>query len=696
MFSRLTEDTEDKGQPMFEKILIANRGEIACRVIKTARKMGIKTVAIYSDADKQSLHVKMADEAVHIGPPPANQSYIVIDKVMEAIRATGAQAVHPGYGFLSENAKFAEALAAEGVAFVGPPVGAIESMGDKITSKKIAQEAGVSTVPGYMGLIADADEAVKISNEIGYPVMIKASAGGGGKGMRIAWSDAEAREGFQSSKNEAANSFGDDRIFIEKFVTQPRHIEIQVLCDAHGNGIYLGERECSIQRRNQKVVEEAPSPFLDEDTRRAMGEQAVALAKAVGYASAGTVEFIVDGEKNFYFLEMNTRLQVEHPVTELITGVDLVEQMIRIAGGEPLSITQNDVKLNGWAIENRLYAEDPYRGFLPSIGRLTRYRPPQEVAAGPLHDSGKWQGDAPAGELAVRNDTGVFEGGEISMYYDPMIAKLCTWGPTREAAIAAMRDALDGFEVEGIGHNLPFLSAVMDHPIFIAGTMTTAFIEEQYPEGFNGVELPEQDLRKIAAASAAMHRVAEIRRTRVSGRMDNHERKVGSDWVVTLQDVAFNVTVDADRDGSTVRFDDGSALRVASDWTPGDQLARLTVGDDSLVVKVGKISGGFRIRSRGADLKVHVRTPRQAELAKLMPEKIAPDTSKLLLCPMPGLVVKLEVEVGDEVQEGQALCTIEAMKMENILRAERKGVVSAINAAAGDSLAVDEVIMEFE
>jgi propionyl-CoA carboxylase alpha chain len=681
---------------MFDKILIANRGEIACRVIKTARKMGIKTVAIYSDADKQALHVAMADEAVHIGPPPANQSYIVIDKVMDAIRQTGAQAVHPGYGFLSENSKFAEALEAEGVAFVGPPKGAIEAMGDKITSKKIAQEAGVSTVPGYMGLIEDADEAVKISNEIGYPVMIKASAGGGGKGMRIAWNDEEAREGFQSSKNEAANSFGDDRIFIEKFVTQPRHIEIQVLCDAHGNGIYLNERECSIQRRNQKVVEEAPSPFLDEATRKAMGEQSVALAKAVGYASAGTVEFIVDGDKNFYFLEMNTRLQVEHPVTELITGVDLVEQMIRVANGEELTIKQEDVQINGWAIENRLYAEDPYRNFLPSIGRLTRYRPPAEVAAGLMAENGTWHGDAPTGETGVRNDTGVYEGGEISMYYDPMIAKLCTWGQTRDEAIEAMRVALDSFEVEGIGHNLPFVAAVMDHPKFISGDMTTAFIAEEYPEGFEGVELPEATLRRIAASTAAMHRVAEIRRTRVSGRLDNHERKVGSDWVVTLQGQRFDVSIDADRDGSSVTFADGETLRVTSDWTPGDQLATLSVNDSPLVLKVGKISGGFRIRNRGADLKVHVRTPRQAELADLMPEKLPPDTSKMLLCPMPGLIVKVDVEVGDEVQEGQALCTVEAMKMENILRAEKKGIVSKINAAAGDSLAVDDVIMEFE
>jgi propionyl-CoA carboxylase alpha chain len=666
---------------MFDKILIANRGEIACRVIKTARKMGIKTVAIYSDADRNALHVEMADESVHIGPPPANQSYIVIDKVMEAIKATGAQAVHPGYGFLSENPKFAEALAAANVAFIGPPVGAIESMGDKITSKKIAQEAGVSTVPGYMGLIEDADEAVKISQQIGYPVMIKASAGGGGKGMRIAWNDEEAREGFQSSKNEAANSFGDDRIFIEKFVTQPRHIEIQVLADAHGNCIYLNERECSIQRRNQKVVEEAPSPFLDEATRKAMGEQSCALAKAVGYASAGTVEFIVDGDRNFYFLEMNTRLQVEHPVTELITGVDLVEQMIRVANGEPLSITQDDVKINGWAIENRLYAEDPYRNFLPSIGRLTRYRPPAEEAT----------------ETAVvRNDTGVFEGGEISMYYDPMIAKLCTWAPTRADAIEEMRIALDRFELEGIGHNLPFLAAVMDHSKFTSGDMTTAFIAEEYPDGFQGVELNEAELRRIAASAAAMNRVAEIRRTKISGRMDNHERRVGDNWVVSLQGEKFAVSVAADADGSTVTFEDGASLRVEGDWTPGMMLADMTVDGAPLVMKVGKITGGFRIRNRGADLQVHVRSQRQAELALHMIEKLPPDTSKMLLCPMPGLIVKVDVEVGQEVQEGQALCTVEAMKMENILRAERKGVVSKINAAAGDSLAVDDIIMEFE
>lgn len=681
---------------MFKKILIANRGEIACRVIKTARKMGITTVAIYSDADRNALHVQMADEAVHIGPAPANESYIVIDKVTAAIKATGAEAVHPGYGFLSENKKFAEALEAAGVAFIGPPAGAIEAMGDKITSKKLAQEAGVSTVPGYMGLIEDAEEAVKISNEIGYPVMVKASAGGGGKGMRIAWNDDEAREGFQSSKNEAANSFGDDRIFIEKFVTQPRHIEIQVLADGHGNCVYLGERECSIQRRNQKVIEEAPSPFLDEVTRKSMGEQAVALAQAVNYTSAGTVEFIVDGNRNFYFLEMNTRLQVEHPVTELITGVDLVEQMIRVAYGEKLPFAQKDVTLTGWAMESRLYAEDPYRNFLPSIGRLSRYRPPVEVAAGPLLESGKWQGEAPKGDTATRNDTGVYEGGEISMYYDPMIAKLCTWAPTRAESIEAMRHALDGFELEGIGHNLPFLSAVMDHPKFVSGDMTTAFIAEEYPEGFEGVTLPEDQMRRVVAATTAMYRVSEIRRTRVSGRMDNHERVVGNHWVARMGETEWPVTITADHDGATIRFDDGQGMRVTSNWRPGTMLAKLIVDGSPLTVKVSKIPQGFRVRTRGADFKLFIRSPRQAELARLMPEKLPPDTSRLLLCPMPGLMVKLSVEEGQEVQEGQALCTVEAMKMENILRAERKGVVAKINAAAGDSLAVDDVIMEFE
>ncbi|MFL2757140.1 MAG: acetyl-CoA carboxylase biotin carboxylase subunit [Paracoccaceae bacterium] len=665
---------------MFDKILIANRGEIACRVIKTAKQMGIKTVAVFSDADRNALHVQLADEAVNIGPPPANQSYIDIEKVTSAVKKTNAQAVHPGYGFLSENAKFAKSLSDIGVTFIGPPQNAIESMGDKITSKKIAQEAGVNTVPGYIGVIKDEDEALSISEKIGYPVMIKASAGGGGKGMRIAWNDTEVKEGFQSSKNEAASSFGDDRIFIEKFVTQPRHIEIQVLADTKGNCIYLGERECSIQRRNQKVVEEAPSSFLDENTRREMGEQACNLAKAVGYSSAGTVEFIVDKDKNFYFLEMNTRLQVEHPVTELITGIDLVEQMILVATGKPLSITQKDIKLTGWAIESRLYAEDPYRNFLPSIGRLTRYRPPAEIKD--KHS-------------IVRNDTGVYEGGEISMYYDPMIAKLCTWAPDRAKAIEQMRIALDRFEVEGIGHNLPFLSAVMDHKKFISGKITTAFIAEEYSEGFNGVDLSDDKIKDLAACAAAMNRVAEIRRTKISGRMDNHERRVGDDWVVQVAGKVFLVNVIADTAGANVIFEDETSIRVSGDWLPGKKLANMTAGDKNLVIKINKVTGGFRMRTRGADLKVLVRSPRQAELSKHMQEKLPPDTSKMLLCPMPGLIVKIDVEIGQEVQEGQPLCTVEAMKMENILRAERKGVVAKINSSVGDSLAVDDIILEF-
>ena len=697
---------------MFQKILIANRGEIACRVIRTARRMGIATVAVYSDADRNALHVEMADEAVHIGPPPASQSYLLIERIVDACRQTGAQAVHPGYGFLSERPAFAQALAEAGVAFIGPPVGAIEAMGDKITSKKLAAEAGVSTVPGYMGIIADAEEAVRIAADIGYPVMIKASAGGGGKGMRIAWTDAEVRDGFRSSQNEARSSFGDDRIFIEKFVTQPRHIEIQVLGDRHGNCIYLGERECSIQRRNQKVIEEAPSPFLDEATRRAMGEQAVALAKAVDYASAGTVEFIVDAQRNFYFLEMNTRLQVEHPVTELITGIDLVEQMIRVAAGEKLALTQEDVKLTGWAIESRLYAEDPYRNFLPSTGRLTRYRPPAETA-----DT----------KHAVRNDTGVFEGGEISMFYDPMIAKLCSWGPDRAAAIETMRTALDEFEVEGIGHNLPFLSAVMDHPRFVSGDISTAFIAEEYPEGFAGATLAPDVIRRLAAGAAAMRVVAARREGRISGTFNRRERPPARDWVVSIAGENFAVSAEravlghvrTEEGGELsltakgrdprrpqllvhgqgrvdILFEDGTEMAVEGDWTPGDRLTTATIDGVRMSVKVTPVTEGYRIRYRGADLAVKVRTPRAAELAALMPEKAPPDTSKMLLCPMPGLVVSIAVEEGDEVFEGQPLATVEAMKMENVLRAERKTTVKKINAAPGASLAVDEVIMEFE
>lgn len=671
---------------MFKKILIANRGEIACRVIKTAAKMGISTVAVYSDADANALHVKMADEAVHIGPAPSNQSYIVIDNILEAIRKTGADAVHPGYGFLSENAAFAAALEKEGVAFIGPPVKAIEAMGDKITSKKIAAEAGVSTVPGHMDLIEDADEAVRIASSIGYPVMIKASAGGGGKGMRIAWNDEEAREGFQSSKNEAKSSFGDDRIFIEKFVTQPRHIEIQVLGDQHGTTLYLGERECSIQRRNQKVIEEAPSPFLDEKTRKAMGEQAVALAKAVGYFSAGTVEFIVDGDRNFYFLEMNTRLQVEHPVTELITGVDLVEQMIRVAAGEKLSFDQDDVTLTGWAIESRLYAEDPYRNFLPSIGRLTRYRPSVEG----LQESG----------AILRNDTGVFEGGEISMYYDPMIAKLCSWAEDRTAAIDAMGEALDAFEVEGIGHNLPFLSAVMAQDRFRSGKLTTAYIAEEFPEGFAGVTPDAADARKLSAIAVLISQSLEERATWISGTLSRRRRTVGKDWVATLSAAGSSfeeeITVGTAADGDFVRFADGEKITVASGWLPGQRLAEFHVGGDAMTVKVDRIGSAIRLRWRGMDVTARVRSPRIAELARLMPVKLPPDTSKMLLCPMPGVVTAISVKEGERVEAGQTLATVEAMKMENVLKAERHGVVKRVSAEAGQSLAVDELILEFE
>ena len=666
-----------------KKILIANRGEIACRVIKTAKKMGIKTVAVYSDADRDALHVKMADEAVHIGPPPSNQSYIVIDKIIDAIRQTGADAVHPGYGFLSENPLFAAALEKEGVTFIGPPVNAVEAMGDKITSKKLAAEAGVSTVPGHMGLIEDADEAVKISDQIGYPVMIKASAGGGGKGMRIAWNPQEAREGFQASKNEAKNSFGDDRIFIEKFVTEPRHIEIQVLGDKHGNVLYLGERECSIQRRNQKVIEEAPSPFLDEATRKAMGEQAVALAKSVGYHSAGTVEFIVDGkEKKFYFLEMNTRLQVEHPVTELITGLDLVEQMIRVAQGEKLAFGQADVKLNGWAVESRLYAEDPYRNFLPSIGRLTRYRPPVE-------------GETTTGAI-IRNDTGVFEGGEISMYYDPMVAKLCTWAPTRLEAVDAMSAALDDFEVEGIGHNLPFLSAVMEHERFRDGRLTTAFIAEEFPEGFTGVAADADSARKLATIAAIINQTLQKRAVQISGTMDNHQRVVRNDWVATIAGFEFALELGANADGSFVKFADGGVSPVNGGWVPGQSHATFVVDGVSMGVKVNLSGTGIRLRWRGIDAVARVRSPRAAELARLMPEKAPPDTSKMLLCPMPGVITSILVNVGDQVESGQALATVEAMKMENTLRAEKRAVVKSIPVKPGQSLAVDEMIMDFE
>ncbi|MDB5587878.1 MAG: acetyl/propionyl/methylcrotonyl-CoA carboxylase subunit alpha [Devosia sp.] len=669
---------------MFSKLLIANRGEIACRVIKTAKRMGIATVAVYSDADREALHVRMADEAVHIGASAAKDSYLSIDKIIAACRQTGAEAVHPGYGFLSENPKFAEALEAAGIIFVGPPVKAIEAMGDKITSKKLAAEAGVSTVPGHMGLIADTDEAVTIARQVGYPVMIKASAGGGGKGMRIAWDDAEAREGFERSKSEAASSFGDDRIFIEKFVTQPRHIEIQLIGDQHGNVLYLNERECSIQRRNQKVIEEAPSPFLDAATRKAMGEQAVALAKAVGYTSAGTVEFIVDGERNFYFLEMNTRLQVEHPVTELITGLDLVELMLRVANGEALPLTQDGVQLNGWAMESRLYAEDPYRNFLPSTGRLTRYRPPEEFASD---------------VVAVRNDTGVFEGGEISTFYDPMIAKLCTWAPTRLEAIDAMATALDSFEVEGVGNNLPFLSTVMDQERFREGRLTTGYIAEEFPDGFTGAVLPRGRVFEVAAAAAMMQLVVEDRKGQVSRSALGHSTEVYGEWVVVImgEQIALKLhRLDPEGTWELNLFDQVAAV-ARFDWEPGRTIARIEwEGGAASVLKVNATTSGFRIRYSGADLKVMVVRPHIAALLPLMPIKVPPDMSRFLLCPMPGQVVRVDVVEGDIVEDGQVLAIVEAMKMENVLKAEKRARVSKVHVAAGAVLAVDQVMVEFE
>ncbi|GHF24649.1 acetyl/propionyl-CoA carboxylase subuit alpha [Kordiimonas sediminis] len=660
---------------MFNKILIANRGEIACRVIKTARKMGIKTVAVYSDADADALHVEMADEAVHIGPPAAAESYLIADKILEAAKATGAEAIHPGYGFLSERASFVEAVQAAGLTFIGPDPYAITAMGDKITSKELAAKAGVTTVPGHMDIIKDADEAVKISAQIGYPVMLKASAGGGGKGMRIAWNDEEAREGYLSAQNEARSSFADDRVFIEKFIEEPRHIEIQVLGDKHGNVIYLGERECSIQRRHQKVVEEAPSPFLDEATRKAMGEEAVALAKAVDYCSAGTVEFIVDKNRNFYFLEMNTRLQVEHPVTELVTGVDLVEQMLRIADGEKLTMSQDDVTLTGWAVENRVYAEDPLRGFLPSIGRLSRYIPPAESET-------------------VRVDTGVYEGAEISMFYDPMIAKLVTYGATRDEAIAAQRRALDEYYIRGIAHNIPFLSALMAHPRFQAGDMTTNFIAEEYPDGFEGGSLTDTTKEAMVVTATMINAIEVSRASQIEGQISEPEAPQLMRWVVTIDNEAFDTSIIPVGDHAEVVIGSKS-VEVESDWMPGDPVFKGTIDGTYHAIEIDYDAIGYTLTTDGVSLPVRVQTPRAAELYKLMPEKIAPDTSKLLLCPMPGLVVSIAVEEGAEVKAGQPLAVVEAMKMENILRAERDGVVQSINAAAGDSLAVDDVIIEF-
>ena len=656
---------------MFKKILIANRGEIACRVIRTAQKMGIKTVAVYSDADARSPHVKMADEAVHIGPSPAGESYLVAEKIIAACKETGAEAVHPGYGFLSERTSFAQELDDNDIAFIGPPINAIAAMGDKIESKKLAEKAGVSVVPGHIGEIDDTEHAVRIAGEIGYPVMMKASAGGGGKGMRLAWNEQDVREGFEATKREGLASFGDDRVFIEKFIEQPRHIEIQVLGDKHGNVIYLGERECSIQRRHQKVVEEAPSPFVDPEMRKKMGEQAVALSQAVGYYSAGTVELIVGADKSFYFLEMNTRLQVEHPVTEYITGLDLVEQMIRVAYGEKLPLTQDEVTLTGWAVENRVYAEDPYRGFLPSTGRLVKYRPPEA-------------------EEGIRVDDGVAEGGEVSIFYDPMIAKLITYGDTRIEAIDRQIDALNRFEIKGPGHNIDFLSALMQHERFREGNITTNFIAEEYPDGFQGAPASDELLRNLAAIGAFAATAHADRARRVDNQLGKR-LDPPSEWQVKIGDTIMEVSISEEE--ITV---DGLEVDLSTEYTPGDSLILAEVDGKPLSVKIAKTADGFALNSHGATHKARILPAHVAQHAVHMIEKIPPDLSKYLLCPMPGLLVALHVEIGETVVEGQPLAVVEAMKMENILRAEKNGVVKSLEAAQGDSLAVDAVILELE
>ncbi|PAX08184.1 acetyl-CoA carboxylase biotin carboxylase subunit [Sphingomonas lenta] len=730
---------------MFNKILVANRGEIACRVFRTAKRMGLKTVAVYSDADARSPHVLMADEAVRLGPAPAAESYLKAELILLAAKETGADCIHPGYGFLSERESFARACADAGIAFVGPPPNAIAAMGDKIESKKLAAQAGVNVVPGYLGDIADTDEAVRIASDIGYPVMMKASAGGGGKGMRLAWSEQDVREGFEATKREGLASFGDDRVFIEKFIESPRHIEIQVLGDQHGNIVYLGERECSIQRRHQKVVEEAPSPFVTPEMRRAMGEQAVALARAVGYHSAGTVELIVSGAdttgKSFYFLEMNTRLQVEHPVTEAVTGVDLVEQMIRVAYGEKLPFGQDDITLTGHAIENRVYAEDPYRGFLPSIGRLVRYNPPEadarqepvtpppfassapqrvsteldtngggggpspqpfasSVVEKPLGDDGlicfsttletNGRGEATNGSGYVRVDDGVAEGGEVSMFYDPMIAKLVTWAPTRDEAANLQVAALDQFEIVGPGHNLDFLSALMQHPRFRSGELTTGFIAEEYPEGFQGAPATAELTQTLAAVAAFAATAHADRARRVDGQL-GRRLTPPADWVVRIggEDHAVHVSTD----GLTV---DGEPLDLSMEYTPGDRVVEVEAGEESYAVKIERAPAGFRLNARGRTHKVRVLPARLAPLAQHLIEKVPPDLSRYLLAPMPGLLVRLHVGVGDRVEAGQPLAVVEAMKMENILRAGKSGTVKTVEARPGESLAVDAVILELE
>jgi propionyl-CoA carboxylase alpha chain len=669
---------------MFKRILIANRGEIACRIIKTARRMGVETVAVYSEADKDALHVEMADYAIAIGPPPAADSYLVIEKIVAACKRSGAEAVHPGYGFLSEREAFPKALAAAGIVFIGPNPRAIAAMGDKIESKKAAAKAGVSTVPGHLGVIEDPQQAVTIAEGIGFPVMIKASAGGGGKGMRIAYSKGEVAEGFARARSESKSSFGDDRVFIEKFILDPRHIEIQVLGDKHGNVIHLGERECSIQRRNQKVVEEAPSPLLDEATRKKMGEQAVALARAVGYDSAGTVEFVAGQDKSFYFLEMNTRLQVEHPVTELVTGIDLVEQMIRIAAGAKLSIAQSDIKLKGSAIETRVYAEDPYRNFLPSTGRLVKYRPPEE---------GRKDG------VTVRNDTGVFEGGEISIYYDPMIAKLVIHAKTRAQAIAAQSQALDAFYIDGIRHNIPFLSALMEHPRWKKGQLSTAFIAEEYPQGFHPIAPEGERGRVVAAVAAAIDHTLGERKRRISGQMIGRSVTRERRRTVQLNSLEIGLSVAREGAGIGVRFierdAEGPVQVLVSSWHPGEPVWLGTIDGTPVAVQVRPIDNGFLLAHHGVEVRAFVYTEREAKAVHLMPIKAVADAGKRLLCPMPGLVKSIDVTEGQEIKVGETLAVIEAMKMENVLRAERDCVVKKILAKPGDSLAVDAVIMEF-
>jgi propionyl-CoA carboxylase alpha chain len=660
---------------MFKKILIANRGEIACRVIKTARKMGIATVAVYSEADKDSRHVELADEAVCIGPPPSKESYLSMDKIIAACKQTSAEAVHPGYGFLSENAEFCRRLEEAGVIFIGPKHHSIAAMGDKIASKKLALDARVNTIPGYNDAIDTPEQAVEIAKGIGYPVMIKASAGGGGKGLRVAYNDKEAHEGFASCKTEAKNAFGDDRVFIEKFVEEPRHIEIQLIGDAHGNTCYLHERECSLQRRHQKVIEEAPSPFIDPATRKAMGEQAVALAKAVNYQSAGTVEFVVGKDKSFYFLEMNTRLQVEHPVTELITGLDLVELMIRVAAGEKLPFVQADLKINGWAMECRINAEDPFRGFLPSTGRLVKYLPPPEVNG-------------------VRVDTGVYEGGEISMFYDSMIAKLIVHGTTRDQAIARMRDALNEFVIRGVASNIAFQAALVQHPRFTSGNFNTGLIAEEYPKGFNAADVPHDDPAMLVAVAGAIHRQYLARNATISGQMPGHEYHPGESFVVLVSGQRHSINVSEAQGGWDVVLGD-SIYALRSTWQFGDLLYQGTVNGQAVCMQIERRGLTYRLFHWGVQADIQVMSARSADLQTLMPVKAAPDMSKFLLSPMPGLLTQVAVTQGQEVKAGEILAKIEAMKMENVLKAERDCVVDKLLAKPGESLAVDQAIIAF-